>query len=116
MALISKVRAEDPTVVTPKQALYAATRGGAEAQGRFDTGVLKQGYKADLIVMRTDVPNMHPVHSMLNNVVYSASGSDIVMTMVDGKVLYRDGEYMTIDIEQAITEAEKATQDILDRL
>ena len=116
MALISKVEAEDPTVITPKQALYAATRGGAEAQGRFDTGLLKQGYKADLIVMRTDVPNMHPVHSMLNNVVYSASGSDIVLTMVDGKVLYRDGEYMTIDIEQAITEAEKATQDILDRL
>ena len=116
MALISKVRADDPTVITPKQAIYAATRAGAEAQGRLDTGLLKQGYKADLIVMRTDVPNMHPVHNMLNNIVYSAAGSDIVMTMVDGKVLYENGEYKTIDIEQAITEAEKATQDILDRL
>ena len=116
MALTSKVRADDPTVVTPKQVLYAATRAGAEAQGRLDTGLLKQGYKADLIVMRTDVPNMHPVHNMLSNIVYSASGSDIVMTMVDGKVLYRDGEYTTIDIEQAICETEKATQDILNRL
>ena len=116
MALASKVRADDPTVITPKQALYAATRAGAEAQGRLDTGLLKQGYKADLIVMRTDVPNMHPVHNMLNNIVFSATGADIVMTMVDGNVLYRDGEYKTIDICQAIEETEKATQDILDRL
>lgn len=116
MALSSKVRADDPTVITPKQALYAATRAGAEAQGRLDTGLLKQGYKADLIVMRTDVPNMHPVHNMLNNIVFSATGADIVMTMVDGNVLYRDGEYKTIDICQAIEETEKATQDILDRL
>ena len=116
MAMVSKVRADDPTVVTPKQVLYAATKGGAIAQGREDTGLLKQGYKADLIVMRTDVPNMHPVHSMLNNVVYSATGADVVMTMVDGKVLYRDGEYLTIDLGQAIEETEKATQDILNRL
>lgn len=116
MALISKVRADDPTVITPKQAMYAATRAGALAQGREDTGLLKQGYKADLIVMRTDVPNMHPVHNMLNNIVYSASSGDIVMTMVDGDVLYRDGEYTKIDVEQAITETDKATQDILDRL
>lgn len=116
MALISKVRANDPTVITPKQAMYAATRAGALAQGREDTGLLKQGYKADLIVMRTDVPNMHPVHNMLNNIVYSACSGDIVLTMVDGNVLYRDGEYKTIDIEQAITETEKATQEILDRL
>ena len=116
MALTAKVRADDPTVITPKQAMYAATRAGALAQGREDTGLLKQGYKADLIVMRTDVPNMHPVHNMLNNIVYSACSGDIVMTMVDGDVLYRDGEYKTIDIEQAIEETEKATQDILDRL
>lgn len=116
MVLSSKVKADDPTVVTPKEALYAATRAGALAQGRLDTGLLKQGYKADLIVMRTDVPNMHPVHNMLNNVVFSATGADIVMTMVDGNVLYQDGEYKTIDVCQAIEETEKATQDILSRL
>lgn len=116
MMLSSKVKADDPTVITPKEALYAATKAGAEAQGRFDTGLLKQGYKADLIVMRTDVPNMHPVHNMLNNIVFSATGADIVMTMVDGDVLYRDGEYKTIDICQAIEETEKATKDILGRL
>ena len=78
--------------------------------------MIKEGNKADLIVLRTDVPNMHPVHNLLNNIVYSAAGSDIVMTMADGKVLYRDGEYTTIDIERAIFEAEAATEGILKQL
>lgn len=116
LALIGKTKAEDPTVITPKEALTAATRNGALAQGRKDCGVLREGNKADLIVMRTDVPNMHPVHNMINNVVYSASGSDIVLTMVDGKVLYKDGEYVTIDVDKAIFETEKATNGILSQL
>ncbi|MGN0709845.1 MAG: amidohydrolase [Anaerovoracaceae bacterium] len=116
LALGAKVRANDPTVITPKQALYAATKGGAIAQGRDDCGALKVGNRADLIMLRTDVPNMHPIHNALNNIVYSASGSDIVMTMVDGKVLYENGEYKTIDIDKAVYETENATKEILSQL
>ena len=46
---------------------------------------------------------MYPVHNLVNNVVYSASGSDVILTMVDGKVLYREGEYLTLDIEKVKT-------------
>ena len=116
MSIIGKVRSGDPTVITTKEALRAATYGGAVAQGRMDCGVLKVGNKADVIVMKIDVPNMHPIHNLANNIVYSASGSDIAMTMVDGKVLYENGEYMSIDIEKTIYEAEKATQGILEKL
>lgn len=115
-ATIAKVKANDPTVITPKEALLAATRNGALAQGRENCGVLQEGFQADLIVLRTDVPNMHPIHNLINNIVYAASGSDIALTMVDGKILYRDGEYMTIDIEKTIFEAEKATAEILKQL
>ena len=64
--------------------------------------LIQEGFKADLIVVDTDVPNMQPVHSMLNNLVYSASGKDVRLTMVDGKVLYQDGEYTTIDLEKVM--------------
>ena len=67
-------------------------------------------------MLRTDVANMHPVHNMLNNIVYSATDGDIVMTMADGKVLYKDGEYTTIDIEKTIFETEAATAAILKQL
>ena len=58
-------------------------------------------------------PNMQPVHNIANNLVYSASGSDIVLTMVDGKVLFRDGEYTTIDLERTMFEVRRETEAIL---
>lgn len=115
-SLIHKEKYGDPTVITPKQALYAATRAGALGQGRDDTGKLKEGYRADLIVMDISGPNMHPVHDLVNNIVYSASGSDIVMTMSDGRILYRNGEYLTIDMERVKYETGKSIGRILNEL
>ena len=43
---------------------------------------------------------MYPSFDVVSNIVYSAEKSDVVLTMVDGKVLYKNGEYTTIDIEK----------------
>lgn len=115
-ALASKTKFRDPEVISPTQTLYAATRAGALGQGRDDCGILKVGAKADLIALDISGPHMHPIHDLKNNLVYSASGSDVVMTMVDGKVLYENGEFKTIDLEKTIFEAEKATEKILSQL
>ena len=102
--------------MTPEEVIRAATQGGARSQGRYDCGAIKAGNRADVIVMDLSVPNMHPVHNMTNNIVYSASGSDILMTMIDGKVVYENGDYCTIDIERVLFEAVTATKNILGRL
>ncbi len=115
-AIIQKTKWEDPTLITPKEAFYIATRAGALAQGRSDCGLLKEGFKADLIALDISVPNMHPVHDLLNNLLYSSSGSEVVMTMVDGKVLYEDGEFKTLDVEKAKAEVENAKNKILSQL
>lgn len=115
-ALLSKEKFSNPKLITPKQALYAATRGGALSQGRQDCGLIKEGYKADLIVIDTRHPNYHPVHDMITNIVYSASGSDIDLTMVDGKVVYENGNYKTLDISKVIEDADRATAEILREL
>ncbi len=115
-AIIQKTKWEDPTLITPKEAFYIATRAGALAQGRNDCGLLKEGFKADLIALDISVPNMHPVHDLLNNLLYSSSGSEVVMTMVDGKVLYEDGEFKTLDVEKAKAEVENAKNKILSQL
>lgn len=112
-ALASKMYYQDPTAVTPRQTLLAATRNGALAQGREDCGLVKEGFRADLLVVDIDQPNMNPVHNMLNNLVYSASGTDICLTMADGKVLYENGSYPTLDLEKTIAEANAATRRIL---
>lgn len=115
-ALLYKGVTGDPTVVTPKQALMAATLNGFKSQGRMDSGKIAVGQKADIIVINTDVPNMYPATDIACNLVYAAQGSDIKLTMVDGKVLYRDGEYLTIDIEKAKAQTQMHTDAILQQL
>lgn len=114
--LLQKGVTYNPTVITPEQTLYAATRAGALAQQREDCGFVKEGFKADLTVLDIDNVYMKPVYNLLNNLVYAASGNDVVLTMVDGKVLYRDGSYPTLDIERISYECEKSRQRILGAL
>lgn len=115
-AIAAKMFYNDPSAISVSDALYAATRGGALSQGREDTGALKEGLKADLIVLDISGPNMHPLHSLKNNIVYSAGCGDVVMTMADGEVLYENGEYLTIDIEKVIFETERINEKILGEL
>jgi len=114
--LVHKEKFRDPRLTTPRQTLYAGTRAGALGQGREDTGLLKEGMKADLIVLDISGPHMYPAHDLANNLVYSASGSDVILTMVDGNVLYRDGNFPTIDMEKVRFETERSIRRIIEAL
>ena len=112
MAMLPKGNLLDPTLVTPVQALHSATRAGAIAQGRDDCGLVKEGFAADLCVLDVSGPSWCPVNDMLTNIVYAGHGSDVVLTMCDGEVVYRDGVWPNIDIEQAKAEIVHRTQRI----
>jgi len=107
--LLQKGITQDATSVSAKQALHIATTAGARAM-HTGGGVLKEGYKADIVLVDTHVPHMQPMHNAINNLVYAAQGSDVWMNMVDGKILYKNGEYKTLDIEKVIAETNKATE------
>ncbi|MDR1952919.1 MAG: amidohydrolase [Clostridiales Family XIII bacterium] len=115
-ALLNKERKGDPTCVTTRETVDAATVTGAESQGRDDCGRIEAGCRADLIVLDLSEPHLHPVHDLYNNLVYAASGSDVTITMIDGKVVYDDGTWPTIDIERVKAEADLATRRILGAL
>ena len=106
----------DPTVVTPKEALRAATRTGALAQGREDCGLIKEGFKADLAVLDVSGPSWCPMTDPLCNLVYAGHGSDIVLTLCDGRVVYRDGEWPRLDIEKVKAEVTARTNRIISEL
>ena len=116
LSLASKARFGDPTLITPREALYAATRAGALAQGRPDCGFIKEGFRADMIVLDLTAPSMNPVYDIANALVFSASSRDILMTIVDGRVVYESGEFQTIDIEKVISETERSRSRILAEL
>lgn len=91
-AVMQKIKLEDAAAVPADVILNSALRGSAEAMG-INAGILRSGALADIIVIDLDMPNMQPVNNIVKNLVYSGSRENVVLTMVNGKILYRDGEY-----------------------
>lgn len=115
MPMLQKGNTLDPTVVSPAQTIAAATSAGAKAMGYEDLGLLRPGYLADLILLDLSGAHMCPCNDLESNLVYSAQGSDVALTMVNGKVLYRDGEYTTLDPRLVLERAKKQAEALLDR-
>ncbi len=116
LALVCKGAASDPTLISPAQALRIATRNGALSQGREDCGLVREGMRADLVVLDASGPSWHPTGDAASHAVYAGHGADVVLTMVDGRVLYRDGNWTTVDVEEAKAHVEAAKQRILQDL
>ena len=111
-AILPKGICNRADIVSPEDVYKMATVNGYKAQGRTDCGVIKEGYRADLIVLDMNKPNLYPDWNVINNIVYSAEKSDVVLTMVDGKVLYKNGEFTTIDILKIGSEVSRLVKTI----
>jgi len=106
-ALLHKGIYLDPTVVTASDALRMATVNGAYALGLKDTGVLKPGCKADLILMDFDQAHLTPRWDTLSHIAYSASSADIKTMIVDGQLIMKDRQILTLDEEETYFEVNK---------
>ncbi|MCR5487488.1 MAG: amidohydrolase [Lachnospiraceae bacterium] len=91
---LAKILEKNASAVDGNKVLSMATLGGAKAMGLTDCDVLAPGKKADLIEIDLDQPNMQPLNDITRNLVYSGCKSNVKMTMIDGKILYEDGEFM----------------------
>lgn len=89
----------DPLAMTAWDALEMATVNGGKALGR-KTGRIEPGYDADLILVDFNAPNLIPCHDVAENLVFAAHGANVVMNMCRGKVIYKDGQFLTLDMEQ----------------
>jgi len=115
MPMLQKGTTLDPTVVSPAQVLRAATLTGAEALGYSDLGLLKPGWLADIILV--DMYSLHtcPCNDPESDLIYAVQGSDVSLTMVDGKVLYEDGVYTTLDASLAMSRTKKEAERIFEQ-
>lgn len=77
-----------------------ATVNGAKAQGRVGAGILKEGAPADIILIDINAINNIPYFKLADTFVFSANSSNVCLTMVDGEILYENGELLTIDEEK----------------
>ncbi len=99
-SILAKGREKDPTCGEAHTVLKMATENGALAQRRDKCGKIEVGYAADLVLLDTDAIHNIPSYDAAYTAVYSAKSTDVLITMVDGKILYENGVYTTLDIEK----------------
>lgn len=94
---LSKIREQDATSLAAEKVLRMATADGAKVMRLNKCDVLAKGKQADIIMIDLHQPNMHPLHDVRRNLVYSGSKANVCMTMINGKILYRNGEFFVGD-------------------
>ncbi len=90
---LAKIKGDNAAALSADEVLKMATVNGAHCMGLMNADVLAEGKLADLIMIDLHQPNMQPINNIEKNIVYSGSKQNVKMTMVDGKILYEDGEF-----------------------
>jgi len=115
-ALLQKATTGDPRWLTSRQALHHATLQSARAVGLGDTvGSIAPGKRADIVLVDLTGPHTQPVHDLAATLVHSARSSDVRTTIVDGRVLMRDRELLTLDVPAVVRESGERMPALLDR-
>jgi len=100
-AKLEKVRHLDPTLMPAETVVAMATRQGARVLGMAEiTGVLKEGMKADVILIDMNRPHLTPMYNPYSHLVYAVNGSDVKTVFIHGKMVMKDRKLLTLDEEE----------------
>ncbi len=103
---LAKLRENDAAAVDALEVLKMATVNGSKAMNLPDTDVLDRGKEADIIMIDLHQPNMQPINNIPKNIVYSGSKQNVKMTMIQGKILYENGQFTkAYDVEEIYRKA-----------
>ena len=106
----------NPVVMTCATVLKMASWGGACALGKGDIlGTVEEGKKADVILLNIDQPHIQPTQNLLNTMVEAANGHDVTDSIIDGRLVMKNREVLTLDEEKICFEAQKHMEEIIKR-
>ncbi|MBE1445918.1 amidohydrolase [Paenibacillus sp. OAS669] len=106
-ALIHKAVTGDPVAVPAEAAIRMGTIDGAQSIWLEDVGSLQPGMKADFISLNLNQPHFFPKTNYISHVIYSASAKDVADVWVDGRMVVKNGECLTLDEEKVLYEAQR---------
>ena len=112
LAATQKLNDRDAASTDANKILEMATVGGAKCMGLDDCDTIDVGKTADLIVIDLNRPNMQPINNITKNIVYSGSKENVKLTMINGRILYENGEFVDTDVEEIYYNAQKITDRI----
>lgn len=118
VALFNKIKYQNPEMLPAWRALRMATIEGARALGLGDlVGSLEVGKRADLIAIDLHQPSMmpvytHPMRNIVPNLVYSARGDEVALSIVDGRVIFQGGKVLGVDEAKCLADVQAFTDTI----
>lgn len=112
IAATQKLKDKNAASTDANKILEMATVGSAKCMGLDNCDIIDKGKTADLIVLDLNRPNMHPINNITKNIVYSGSKENVKLTMINGKILYENGEFVGIDTDEIYRNAQKITDRI----
>ena len=112
LAATQKLNDRNAASTDANKILEMATVGGAKCMGLDNCDTIDVGKTADLIVIDLNRPNMQPINNITKNMVYSGSKENVKLTMINGRILYENGEFVGIDTEEIYGNAQKITDRI----
>jgi 5-methylthioadenosine/S-adenosylhomocysteine deaminase len=118
-ALIQKTRLLDPTVMPAMTVFEMATLGGAKAMGKEnELGSIETGKKADIAILKLNTLHNSPNfgRDIIAQLVYSAHSSDVLHTIIDGNIVMRDKNLLTLNKDEIILEAERVSENIINKI
>jgi len=107
IALLAKGTSMEPDLIKPLEALRIGTVNGAINLGFKNVGLLKEGFKADLILVDKNNVNFMPETDYLSHVIYSMYPTDVDYMLVDGNLIMENKKLITIDEEEVKREFQK---------
>src|SRR5437016_14496508 len=114
-SFLAKHTTHDPTAVPARAALAMATIGGARALGMDrEIGSLEAGKRADVIIVSTSSTRQTPMYDPVSHLVYVTRGDDVRATIVNGKVLMKNRQVVTLDRAAVIADAKRFAQTVRD--
>jgi 5-methylthioadenosine/S-adenosylhomocysteine deaminase len=116
-SLIHRAYRVDASLLQAPDVVRMATRNGAAAL-RHDTGQLVVGRKADVILVDTANPMFTPLRPgdkahLYSHLVFAADGSAVHTTIVDGRILMRGRELVTVDEAAVLDQANQALRRVV---
>ncbi|NLY20819.1 MAG: amidohydrolase [Tissierellia bacterium] len=112
-SIVNKAVEMNPKCISAEDSLRFATINGAKALRLDDIGELKVGNKADIVLISLDSPHMVPRYNDVSSLAYSAQGSDVETTIVNGEILMENREVKTLDVERIKYEVKKISEKLM---
>lgn len=116
-ALLQKGVTLNPAVIPAVKALEMATINGAKAlKWNNIIGSIEIGKKADIVAIEFRKPHLTPIYNEISHIVYAVRCGDVKHVIIDGKIVMENREIKTVNEEETLMEAEKAKEELINRL